>query len=908
MNPLELNKSNSFSDFMEYLKWAIKSNEGYSIKDFLLEEIPQNRRYSDVEVSLVHLTDDKLKNFGYQILVVMQGDINIITIQQLYSNNEDMIQKELEDIRQGVELIAENYEENEIKEMKSEGIMEMIYNRSSIRILEKKKVPIQYETSVMVDAEQIELEPGIHFKIDKPTGIIDVDEEDFKSKLDELEIISVMDNIIKLKVIDSDTAEEKTVDVDMSKLFKGYVEFVKYANELGIRNNIGNYLVKLLYFMGSSALSLFVSIINSEYKNYIVKGKEDAIKKEKENLEVKEKVLNQREKEIAQQTKGKSMSSTTNTKPSKVGADINKTLREILGTQASTRTRTVRNYGKKEVASKEEEEPKTEPLKESVPVQPSSTIPINELPGEQTNKTKDNNTKDNDLKATEKEKDEFQPGKYGLDKSIKIGDIELEFKKEQPNINNIEELKNYNNVALINKYLGDELDHINNQLEKYAKYLGWNRSTYLLLLSMIQDQKQIEIFKKLYDLLKREEELYQADKDLQIKNQRLNEEYEKHRKEADKRDKEFKEAYDKLTSEIKEDKDKIEEEKKRNEEERKRNEEKKKQNEEESIRLEKEKKATEEKKVEIREKEKELNKQDESLSKIRKEVFGQNDRNKEDWEQIRKQREQLSMLSNQVQAQAQAQANMLNEQSQQFAQQFTQQPVNQTIVEEQPVQSVPGPEEIITELLKGYENENQIMMIENPGTEIRVVPDDKINKDYQRENGVYKHNLRDDFYTYESGGEHEKEIKFSMYLRSRRLKEKREERRKRIMAIKRDSEVSEKITQIKERREELLKQLYGELYGLPVNDNNKFDIAFGVVRVLLGNITVEEFGMILSNFKPSDSWIYSIKIYYGIKEFRKNEFEILYIIHRMYQPKELKEELEKVKEKIIRENSKELQN
>ena len=88
MNPLELNKSNSFNSFMEYLKWAIKSNEGYSIKDFLREEIPQNRRYSDVEILLINSKDEKLKDFGYQISVVIQGDISIITIRQLNFNNE----------------------------------------------------------------------------------------------------------------------------------------------------------------------------------------------------------------------------------------------------------------------------------------------------------------------------------------------------------------------------------------------------------------------------------------------------------------------------------------------------------------------------------------------------------------------------------------------------------------------------------------------------------------------------------------------------------------------------------------------------------------------------------------------------------------------------------------------------
>ena len=84
-------------------------------------------------------------------------------------------------------------------------------------------------------------------------------------------------------------------------------------------------------------------------------------------------------------------------------------------------------------------------------------------------------------------------------------------------------------------------------------------------------------------------------------------------------------------------------------------------------------------------------------------MFEQKDRNKEDWEQLQRQKEHLSMLSNQVQSQVQAQTWIPNEQSQQSAQQS----VNQTIVEEQSVQSVPSPEQIITELLKNDENMKQ---------------------------------------------------------------------------------------------------------------------------------------------------------------------------------------------------------
>ena len=878
MNRLELNKSNSFNDFMEYLKWAIKSNEGYSIKDFLREEIPQNRRYSDVEVSLVHLADDKLKNFGYQILVVMQGDINIITIQQLYSNNEDMIQKELEDIRQGVELIAENYEEGEIKEMKIEEIMEMIYNRSSIQIKKKRNVPAQRETNIMVDNEQIELDPGTHFMIDKYNSVIDIDEEeDLKGKLDELGIISVMDNIIKLKVIDSDTAEEKTVDVDMSKLFKGYNEFVKYANELGIRNNIGNYLVKLLYYMGSSALSLFVTIINSEYKNYIVKGKEDAIKKEKENLEVKEKALNQREKEIVQQTKGKSTSNTTNTKPGKVSADTKKALEEVLGKR--TFTRTVRNYGKKEVTSKEEEEPKTEPLKESVPVQSSSTISINAFPGEQSNTTKSINVVDNDLGATEKEKDEFKPSKYRLDESIKILGIELKFKKQISDLNDekkIEAIKNefkdYDRELIgqeLEKEEKGKTEHINEQLKRYGEYLkfGKNDQPLILLFMMIKDQGLSEIFKMAYEILKRKEELKQEREKFQLSKEELEKMYkeqqekiasdtadvskmrddmmEQVRKEQE-ANKKQQEEIEKRTKELDEREGKVKEEENKNAQ--------------EQIAIEKDKKSNQEKSIELEKTEKDLN-------KVKSEILEQKKQQDQIKEQLEK--EQLERSKWQMPVP-----------------QSIGQPDIQSIPNVQPY--IPMGQPVQTQPVRRYEqrldvhfkSEDEIWKIEKIG----VKPDEKKIEMPEKN---YKNHVRF-FVTMPDPGSEDYE---SCWIKRHSFTQSliRNKKRNRLLKEKRFMGEIDKEYEI--RRERELKMLYGELYGMTVNEQNAIQVVMDILSRLQTGI-------------PEDMLIYIINnaTLYGDKSVLADKFNVpedlepwkynmLYIIYRMDQPEILREQL-----------------
>lgn len=873
MNPLELNKSNSFNDFMEYLKWAIKSNEGYSIKNFLYEEVPQNMKYSDVKISLIKSKDEKLKDFGYQISVVIQGDINIIDIRQFKFNDEKAIQKELEDIRQGVELIAENYEENDIKEMKTEEIMEMIHNRSSIRILKKKKVPTQYETSVMVDAEQIELEPRIHFKIDKPTGIIDVDEEDLKSELDKLGIVSVMDNIIRLKVIDLDTAEEKTEDVDMSQLFKGYSEFVKYVNELHITDSVGNYLVKLLYHMGPSVIGQFVSIINNEYKNYIVKGKEDALKKEQEKLEVKKKKLDQREKELNQQSKGKSTGSTTNMKTSKINADITKTLEEVRG--KSTHTRTVPSYGKKKtVSKKEEEEPKTEPLKESVPVQSSSTIPMNAFPGEQSNTTKGINVVDNDLNATEKEKDEFKPREYGLDENIKILGIELKFKKQISDLNdkkNIEaimnEFKDYDKELIGQELEREEkgkAEHINDQIKRYGEYLKFEKKDQplILLFMMIKDQKLSEIFKMAYETLKGKEELKRErekskeelqkmfkeqqekiESDTAAVNKMYDEMMERVKKEQNKQQEENKkqqEENEKRTKELDEREDKVREGERKNEE--------------EKIVLEKDKKSNQEKSIELEKTEKDLN-------KVKDEILEQKKQQDQIKEQLERSKQQIPV-------------------SQPIGQ-----PVIQPIPNVQPYVSTGQPTQ--TQPTRRYEEmrldvhfkpkePNEIWKIEKIG----VKPEEKEIK--MREKN-YENHVR--LYVTMPSPDSEDYKKYNIEQHKFTMSIIRNKKRNKILKEKRFGKEYEA------RRENELRMLYGELYGMTVNEHNAIQVAMSILSRLQMNI-------------PEDMLIYIINnkiLYYNeftlAKRFKVSEnlepwkYNILYIIRMMNRPELLRDQL-----------------
>lgn len=175
--------------------------------------------------------------------------------------------------------------------------------------------------------------------------------------------------------------------------------------------------------------------------------------------------------------------------------------------------------------------------------------------------------------------------------------------------------------------------------------------------------------------------------------------------------------------------------------------------------------------------------------------------------------------------------------------------------------------------------------------------DEEVIKKYEKEHDVHLSRIR--------AGPDEK---INYCVASLQRDKIRSEMRKRMLAAKRSPDSKREVERIREERilirieqerVKLFKQLYGDLYDTRINDNNMFDIALGVVRALLGNITMEEFNMILSNIKSK------YKYQYNIMEWVPwNNFELDYILQRMYQPKELKEELEK----IIKENSKELQN
>lgn len=716
-------------------------------------------------------------------------------------------------------------------------------------VIEKEnKVPIKQDKSI----DRTALKFG-KFTVELPNdpSEVNVTDEEVQNKLDE-ERVQIQGKVFIFYEDNEDNAsQENQIHADISNLFSNYKELEKWMKDRRITEEPLKYLIKLI-INDMKELGAFQLAVQSRYE-----------RREKEKAERKKKEAESKKNQSGKGVGLKEMRS--------MKSEVKKEVSEASTKKKSRRI--VKESSTDTGITTEKKEP----------VQQSSTIYMGTFPDEQENKTKSVNNEKEDLTRVEKEKEEFDSSKYGLDKGIKIGDIELEFKKEQPKIDNIEELKNYDNVALINKYLGDKLDYTNDQLTRYAKYLGWKYSTYLLLLLMIRDQKQIEIFKKIYGLLKREEELLQVDKDLQIKDRKLKEDYKKQQEEIARHDKEIKEMHEKMLSQVKEDRD-------RNEEERKRNEELRKKNEEESIRLEKDKKAIEEKKVEV-------DKQSEYITKFGKEVYEMDDANKEQWKQLQKEGERLNTLSNQLNTQAQ----ILNEQSQQFAQQpinqsFTNQseppiqPVNQTIVEE-PVQSIPSPEEIITELLKNDENMKQVKIIEGTGIDIRVHPvDEEVIKKYEKKHDDHLHRIRTEI---------EKMGNYAMIVEKDKI---RSEKRKRMLAAKRSPDSKRELVRIREERilirieeerEKLFKQLYGDLYDTPINDSNRFDMTLGVVRALLGNITMEEFNIILSNIKSK---------YAYLKIYGWNDFELRYILQRMYQPKQLKEELEK----IIKENSKEL--
>jgi len=373
-------------------------------------------------------------------------------------------------------------------------------------------------------------------------------------------------------------------------------------------------------------------------------------------------------------------------------------------------------------------EPVTEKI-ENVPIQTTSSIPIKDLSGEESNKSESINTVNEDLKEIEKEKNEFDPKKYDLEESIRMGDIEIRFDGKKPSKDDLDEFEGLKQPEVIERYLGEEkTNFIVNQLNKYKKYLGSGYegySEYGVLLVMIREQGQLKTFRLFYNNLLHEEELKEKEESLKIEQERLQVEKANAEQEIEEKNKKImndKNALDEMIIQLEKKKDENMKKQEELEKEKEKVEKNKIENERIQVQLNKENKKLEEKKIDMK-------KQEETITKMNENVNQMKDITDKKYEQITNKEKQFAMEKDLFKQQA---INFINQQIVQSNIQQTNPSVVPSVI--QPNQSVmsniPVKEEISTELINQKKSEKKLDMNETIDEQAKKLQTERDIKQY----------------------------------------------------------------------------------------------------------------------------------------------------------------------------------
>lgn len=708
---------------------------------------------------------------------------------------------------------------------------------NDIVIEKENKVPIKQDKSV----DRIALKFG-KFTIELPNdpSEVNVTDEELEGKLEENHIQIQGTVFIFYEDSEDNENQEKQIQADISKLFSNYKDLEKWMKDKEVTEEPLKYLIKLI-INDMKDLGMFQLAVQTRYE----RREKEKIRKEKEAAEREKKKAEKEKKEAeaaqkkAEGKKGlklKEMRSMQSEIQDEVGNSTKKKGRRIIK-ESSTSTG---------ITTEKKE-----------PVQQSSTIPIGAFPGEQSNNVSGINTVNEDLGDVQNEKESFKPAEYGLPEQIEIGGIKIKIDGKELDMRDASELSKFSSGTIANTILGDKLKEVEQVLERYNEYFKekykYEVNDYQLLLLLLRDQGKIkryeEIYNDIYERQKRiEEENERKQREIREREERRRlEEFEKQRQAEEQRKRA--EEQIRLKREEEEKRHKEEEEKRKKEEE-----EKKKQEDLLRTKLESTQKGQNEKGVEMKQKEDEQNKFD-----------------------IRPQGNPFSAQNMNNVVRSNATGNYKFGYFNPNGQPITQ-IIQPNIPSNPPTQGM-NTNQFGTDLGKP-EKINELKP-EERDLKMREDAQD-FRREYKREHKYM--NVTDEPYE-----------RFHIITTGEIIGAKhavlsgiRHRKRKEQLMFKR----SEPFNEFDKR----MREIYGELYDIPVTRENMTPILLGMINRLLGiSINKEYLDKILESVKLNDEIIKGIKIRYDIHiQLDEKEYKVLFLIGMKYDHETLKSNLENI--------------